>query len=100
LLAVVGLGSLIALGIAGILGTIAEGICELEADGWACAPLTGDAFDVVAPSGAGTKPPAQVVAAPRRRKQDADENGAAPRASRVPSARGHDRLRRGVGSGL
>jgi hypothetical protein len=46
--AVLGIGSLIALGIAQILGAIADGISELEADWWASTPLTADADRVTA----------------------------------------------------
>jgi hypothetical protein len=47
--AVLGIGSLIALGIARILGAIAAGISELEADWWASTPLTADADRVTMP---------------------------------------------------
>jgi hypothetical protein len=42
-LAVLGIGFPVALGIARILGAIADGISELEADWWASTPLTADA---------------------------------------------------------
>jgi hypothetical protein len=48
--AVLGIGSLIALGIARILGAIADGISELEADWWASTPLTADPDRVTSPA--------------------------------------------------